>query len=233
MNFNILAGRALNALGLRRVMQKSYSQMGEDLIIAYHLKTRGFSPGKIKYIDIGAFAPKTLSNTYYFYKHGAFGVLIEPDIDLIKPLKSARKRDIVLNIGISKEEKFDADFYVINPPTLNSFSKEMADFVNSDAGRKAYGNDIGVKEVRKVNLVNINTVIKDHFNGRAPELLSIDAEGLDWDILSSLDFDLYSPYTICIEINQNYEKVLQLLLLKKYCLVGYNQLNAIFMKQVV
>ena len=134
-------------------------------------------------------------------------------------------------MGISKEEKDEADFYVTHPPTLNSFSKKMADFVNSEEGRKAYGQDVCVKEVRKVKLVNINTIMKDWFNDTPPEILSIDAEGLDWEILSSLNFELYAPYCICIEINQYYEEVKNILEERGYCMIGYNQLNVVFMKR--
>jgi len=224
-----LAEKILTRVGWQNY-HKSYSQMGEDLIIAYHLKTRGFHLGKIRYLDIGACAPTKLSNTYYFYKQGSSGVLVEPDKCLTTLLRRDRPRDHILNVGISKEEKDEADFYVTQPPTLNSFSKEMADFVNSEEGRKAYGQDVRVKEVRKVNLVNINTIMKSWFNNAPPEILSIDAEGLDWEILSSLNFDLYSPYCVCIEVNQHYEEVKNLLEMRGYCMIGYNQLNVIFMK---
>jgi glycosyltransferase involved in cell wall biosynthesis len=55
----------------------SYSQCGEDIIIDFLLTWL-----KIKnptYLDIGANDPVKLSNTYYFYKKGSRGVLIEPD----------------------------------------------------------------------------------------------------------------------------------------------------------
>ena len=221
--------RILFRLGVD-VSQRSYSQMGEDLMIAYHLRTRGFDLAKIRYLDVGACAPRWLSNTYYFYRLGASGVLVEPDQDLIPALKKARSRDRILNIGIANTGEPDADFFVIDPPTLNSFSPEMRDFVASPAGRKAYGEHIRVKEVRKVKMVTINALLEEHFAGKAPDLVSIDAEGLDWQILSSLDFSRHQPYVICTEINENYDKILDLMGKHGYCLTGYNQLNAIFMR---
>ncbi len=51
----------------------SYSQFGEDLIIA---KLLGKSKC-VSYIDCGCHDPKKFSNTYYFYKRGGSGICID------------------------------------------------------------------------------------------------------------------------------------------------------------
>jgi hypothetical protein len=53
--------------------------------------------------------------------------------------------------------------------------------------------------VVKMPLLNINRVIAEHLGGVAPDLLSIDIEGLDLPILKTLDFDRYRPKVICAE----------------------------------
>jgi hypothetical protein len=47
-------------------------------------------------------------------------------------------------------------------------------------------------------LLNINRVIEEHL-GRAPDILSTDVEGLDLDILRTLDFSRFRPGVICAE----------------------------------
>ena len=48
-------------------------------------------------------------------------------------------------------------------------------------------------------LVNINKVIAEHFPETAPDLLSIDTEGLDLTILKTLDFGRHRPRVIVAE----------------------------------
>ena len=48
--------------------------------------------------------PFLISNTYYFYRNGYTGTLIEPDPTLYKDLKKKRPSDIILNCGITKTE---------------------------------------------------------------------------------------------------------------------------------
>ena len=57
---------------------RSYSQLGEDLVILNHLERLGKnikSPGF--YVDIGAFHPLDGSNTYKLYRNGSSGVVID------------------------------------------------------------------------------------------------------------------------------------------------------------
>jgi Methyltransferase FkbM domain len=48
-------------------------------------------------------------------------------------------------------------------------------------------------------LQSVNEIILEHFSGNAPDLISIDVEGLDFEILSSIDFRKYRPTVICVE----------------------------------
>ena len=47
-------------------------------------------------------------------------------------------------------------------------------------------------------LVNINKIMQEQFHG-APSLLCIDTEGLDLDILKTLDFTRFRPAIVCVE----------------------------------
>ncbi len=207
--------------------------MGEDLVIAYHLWTRGYDLSRIRYLDIGACDPKSLSNTYLFYRAGASGVLVEPNSDLNRQLTKARPRDRIINVGVAKQDQNAADFFVANMPTLSTFSKEEADFLASAKGREAYGSNLRLTCMRQVPLVSINTIIAESFGGQAPELVSIDTEGTDEEIVFSLDYDRFTPYTICVEVNTGYEEIRRHLEDRNYVLIGYNQLNAIFMQRRV
>jgi len=168
----------------------SYSQAGEDVIIEYL-----FDSLKIKkptYLEIGTNEPKIGNNTYYFYLKGCKGVCIEPDEAMISAIKKTRPKDIILNIGIAKENTTGASFYLF-PGKLNAwstFSKEEAEIRKSESGIDY--------QVRNVELKNINTIVREYFNPY-PNFISLDVEGLDLEILESLNFKEYKPEVICVE----------------------------------
>ena len=56
---------------------KSYSQLGEDLVIENHLTWLGIDIHKKGfYVDIGAYHPLDGSNTYKLYKNGSSGGVV-------------------------------------------------------------------------------------------------------------------------------------------------------------
>ena len=81
-------------------------------------------------------------------------------------------------------------------------------------------------------LLNINDVLKDHFT-KAPTLFSIDTEGLDFDILKTLDFDKWRPKVFCVETALPnswaiHPDMVALLKSKNYEMRGLNMINAMF-----
>lgn len=168
--------------------RRSYAQCGEDLIIDF-LFTWLKLP-RVRYLDIGAHHPTYLSNTYFFYERGASGVCVEPDAALAGAFSRTRPRDICLNVGIAPTERF-ADIFHMSTPTLNTFSREHAEQYES------YGTQ-RIESITQVPIRNINKVIEAYFES-APELVSLDVEGLDLAILQSLDYSRHRPAVFCIE----------------------------------
>jgi Methyltransferase FkbM domain len=170
----------------------SYAQAGEDLIAAYFFAHFKFTD--LSYLDIGAYDPILINNTYFFYQYGFQGVLVEPNVDLTAKLRSVRPRDIVLEAGIGTDKPGVADYYVMTDPAWNTFDKAEADHQT-----KVTGGRIRVREVRKMPLLDVNEVMAMHFKGRAPAFVSIDAEGWHFAILKSIDFKRFRPAVICVE----------------------------------
>jgi FkbM family methyltransferase len=168
--------------------QVSFSQCGEDIIVNYLFGLRGISHPT--YLDIGANDPLFISNTAFFYKKGCRGINIEANPALIHKFEKFRKEDINLNIGISHKED-TLDFYVMEDNTLSTFSAEEKERL-VQAGHK-------VKEVKPVQLMTIAQVLEKYNNNIFPDFLSIDVEGMDFEILQSLDFSKSAPKVICVE----------------------------------
>jgi hypothetical protein len=170
----------------------AYSQAGEDLAAAYVFSHLRFK--EITYLDIGAYDPVSINNTYYFYERGGRGVLIEPNVDMTPRLRSVRPRDTVLEAGIGIGKPGVADYYVMSSPSWSTFDKAEAEHQT-----KASGGKVTIREVRKMPLLDINDVMAAHFGGSAPSFVSIDAEGWHLPILKSIDFRRFRPPVICIE----------------------------------
>jgi FkbM family methyltransferase len=192
MNLRRFARKCISGLYiLRAKAQPSFSQVGEDLVINYL-----FQLLRIKqpaYLDIGANFPVVGNNTYFFYNKGCKGVCIEPDPELYEKIRKARPADTVLNAGIGLNGNSSADLYIFPHPYTgwNTFSKPEAEKKERETG-------IRPREIRSTPLKTINEVIAAHFDS-CPNLISIDVEGLDLDILRTLDFSKYKPEVICAE----------------------------------
>jgi FkbM family methyltransferase len=165
----------------------SYSQSGEDVLIVFLLDMICGKRPK-KYLDIGANHPFLLSNTALLYKTGGSGVLVEPDPFFADLLRRKRPRDEVLELGVHFSGDSVAEFYVMDSPTLNTFShNEMQRYVE-------LGHEVSKKI--PVKLIEINQIL----NKVGPlDFLNLDIEGLDLDILKMIDWQKYRPKCICVE----------------------------------
>jgi hypothetical protein len=169
----------------------SFAQSGEDLIanfIFHYLQVP-----KITYLDVGAHDPVAINNTYFFYRRGFRGVLVEPNVEMCKKLRAVRPQDTTLEAGIGVTAAREADYYLMTESAWNTFSKEEAEHMT-----RVTGGNIKVERVVKMPLLEINEVMAKHFGG-APTFLSIDAEGLHLAILKTMDFKKFRPAVICVE----------------------------------
>ena len=57
--------------------KKSYSQLGEDLVLDYLFNQINID--RPYYVGIGSNHPIKLSNTYFFYLKGSSGVFVDPN----------------------------------------------------------------------------------------------------------------------------------------------------------
>lgn len=206
----------------------SYSQCGEDLLVNYIFNLRNIN--RPTYIDIGANHPFYLSNTAFFYRKGCRGINIEANPMLLGNFRTFRKKDINLNVGVGPEEN-EMDFYIINDPTLSTFSKEESQSITADGKYK-------LEAVRKVKLVTIDKIIQEYCKGKFPDFLSIDVEGMDFEILRSIDFSRYWPKVICVEAaeyspigaGKRKTELIDFLVSKGYYEYANTNLNAIMVK---
>ena len=207
----------------------SYSQAGEDAIVRYLFKDYGIK--NITYLDLGTNKPNYGNNTYWFYSKNFRGVCVEANPALYQLIKRTRKRDVVLNIGVSVNNDSTAPFYIFNEPAINTFDI-------SESDKRVKSGKYKLIKVVDVQLKSINTIISENFKN-FPDFLSIDIEGFDYKVLDSLDIDKYPIPVICVE-TCNYSEIhirpkdtnlINLMLSKGYEIYADTYINTIFVNK--
>lgn len=172
--------------------ERSFAQAGEDLAVDFlfkHLQQYK----DIQYLDIGAWDPVSINNSYFFYRKGFRGVLVEPNVAMCERIRAVRPEDTTLEAGIGVTAEREADYFIMSDSAWNTFSKAEADHMT-----RVTAGQIKVEKIIKMPLLDINDVMARYF-GKAPAYVSIDAEGLHLAILKSIDYDRFRPLAICVE----------------------------------
>lgn len=208
----------------------SYAQAGEDVVLQFLFNDIGKGKG-ISYLDIGTNIPDYGNNTYWFYKRGGNGVCVEADPTLISRIRQKRPKDKVINAGVAVSNEKEADFYIFNLPSISTFSKEEAE-MRSNSGQNR------IVKVAKIPLISVNELINQNFK-LFPDLLSIDIEGVDLEVLKSLDFTSFPIPVLCVETctySENHVRVkdtaiAEFLISKDYEIYADTYINTIFVNK--
>ena len=165
----------------------SYSQMGEDIYLSYL-----FGPTKNtgKYLDVGSYDPIQYSNTYLLYLRGWTGIAIDPNNCFEKEWRKYRPEDLFINTGISNHEQ---DLHLAEHKFYPAMNK-LCNCAEMQEAEASYEFNI----TKRIKTKKLDTLIKENNIDRI-DLLSIDCEGMDFDVLTSINLANHSPSVICIE----------------------------------
>ncbi|MDN3584421.1 FkbM family methyltransferase [Mucilaginibacter flavus] len=225
MNSLLLANKIVNKL-LKANLKLSFSQCGEDIILLFLINSLNIQD--VKYLDIGTNDPRDMNNTYLLYLKGYQGVCVEPDPSFHRKIRRCRPMDTLIQAGVALENTDKADFYVMDDSVLNTFSLEEAQKMVIEHQRKI------IKKI-SVPLVSVNDIIASHFSAHTL-ILSLDVEGLDYQILASINYKQQRPGLICVEtveFSNNLSgkkdgRIAELLISLDYVLYADTHINSIF-----
>jgi FkbM family methyltransferase len=179
----------------------TYAQHGDDLVIRAIFHSLGI--GNPSYLDLGAHHPENISNTKLFYDTGSRGINVEANPVLHKLFLEQRPQDINLNVGVGIKSGFQ-DFYMIDGESgRNSFIKEVAEGFVMDYP------EFAITEVRQLPIFTVEQILHHR---RIPDFLSIDIEGMDFEVLQSIDFKRYPFKVVCVEIQPYSEEDIRTLM---------------------
>ena len=164
---------------------KFYSQFGEDTILQKYLQEdKGF------YLDIGSGDPVRGSNTFFLYKKGWSGILIDPLTRNMFSSKVIRRKDKIIQglVGATNKSYL---FYEMYPYEYSTTNNEIVK------------NLISNKKAKLVKKVQLNTFSVSELNLNIdldqPSLLSVDCEGFDLEVLKTIDLKTAKFRVICVE----------------------------------
>jgi FkbM family methyltransferase len=206
MNVPFQIIRIIVKLILRRGIRLSYSQDGEDVILASLLKDRTSGI----YVDVGGYHPIQYSNTYSLYRRGWYGLVIDANQHMQPLHRFFRPRDIFAHVGISQQAG-TGTYYMFSDGAYNTFSATDA----TELKKRSYPQFMGTVEVA---MMPLGIVLAKHHLTQI-DVLSIDVEGLDVEVLHSHNWNI-KPRIVIIEDNsfdpEHLERSTAYTFLKKY-----------------
>lgn len=192
----------LRKIHLTRYFRKSYSQFGEDVALLSLLgkdKLRGYKGFLSGYsgffVDVGCYHPIKHSNTYVLYKRGWRGVNIDIDRIKIDAFNMVRKQDTNIVAAVSPHSGEVEVYRFGKYSLLTTLDKATADKYEQEYGKRA--------EIDRVQARSLTDILDaSPHKGRKIDVLTVDAEGHDYEVLSSLDYDTYRPTIILAESHE-------------------------------
>lgn len=165
----------------------SYAQNREDVVLwrALNHIPKGL------YIDVGANDPVQDSITKAFYDVGWSGINIEPLPDEFAKLADARPRDVNLQVAISSSVGH-----------LNLWDFGVRGWATGSP--KVYEQRISEGHSAETITVAVRTLtdICEEFVDSDIHFLKIDVEGMEDDVIDSIDLTVFRPWVIVIEATQ-------------------------------
>ena len=151
--------------------------------------------------------------------------------DAIELFRRRRPKDINMNVGVGAVPG-ELDYYQFPDHAYNTFVKARVDELAREWGHNLVdGRDY---HVCKVPVVTLKKLLDEHLpSGQNIDFLSVDAEGMDLEILKSNDWEKYRPDYVLAEVEGSLSdaggsEMVRFLRAVGYELVGRCVVTAIF-----
>jgi FkbM family methyltransferase len=207
-----------------------YGQNKEDELINNLIISKYGADFKGTILDLGANDGITLSNSRYFIENGWHGVLVEAGkFPYQKLMTTILPNTIAINCAIGNQDGF-LTFYesknLINTDDIGLVSSLVAD--ETQRWRNA-----GVNfDEYKVECYTWESFIdKFHLKSQNYDIISIDIEGMDYDVLIQMNLEELGCKILCVEFNgKDMQKYVDYANKFNLALVNQNPENLIFLK---
>ena len=185
-----MIGRPFDA-GMQRALASGYmipsfSQLGEDATLRWLFgnRTKGY------YVDVGCHYPFHHSNTAVLHVWlGWSGINIDIDKKAIDAFDLARPGDTNIHSAVgSRKSRVQCAIY--DDKYQSTISTILPDF------RRDLPH-----EIREIEMSPLADLLDSYLpEGQTIDFLNVDAEGCDFDVLSSNDWSRYQPKAVAVEM---------------------------------
>jgi len=189
---------------------KCHSQSGQDRFIDDHVfqgKTGGF------FVDIGAHDGISLSNSYLFEQERSWeGICVEPIPERFKECEGNRRSKCIH--GCIAREAGVRKFMIAEGSDMLS---GLSDSISKEHRARMKREHVNPIEI-EVRCYTFNDVMAMSGSGHI-DFCSIDTEGVELEILESIDFNKYRPTCFTVEDNGRVLAIWMLMKKQGYVLV--------------
>ena len=214
--------------GARRVLAPDaaivFGYLAEDLIISRFLASHRYTGF---YVDVGCNDAVKLSNTLVLYERGWRGVNIDANRRVLERIRRDRPRDtcICALVGMPGETRELVVF---------------ADDARSTADRDfvaAWSSQVEIAERVSMPTRSLSSILDELGPLPQIDLLNIDVEGMEIEVLESMDFERFPVGLVAAEIHgldasvPESSAVVRCLRQQGFRLLAYNGLTAFFEKR--
>lgn len=150
-------------------------------------------------VDVGAFDPFWISNSWLFEQMGWDTYCIEPNSNCIPRLREFRKN--VLEYACSNYIEDDVDLFTFSVPILG----DNAEAAGTGLIDHRLNKDSGVfhttifSRTSKVKVRTLDWLMTEEIKQDRIDYLSIDVERSEMSVLKGISFDIWKPKVIAIE----------------------------------
>ena len=174
------------------------------------------------FIDVGAFEPIRISNSYHFEKNNWDVYCFEANSNSIPLLKQYRKN--VFNYAIYDKDEDNIEFNVVES---NGWTAGFSAIELSDEISNIFKCENKIITKITVNQRTLNSLLQTELNNvKNIDILKIDIEGGELKCLHGIDFNTHRPKLILLENITNDKRITYFLNANGYILhkqVSYNQ----------
>jgi len=149
-------------------------------------------------VDIGAHDPLWINNSWIFERSGWDTYCIEPNPHCIPKLKQYRKH--VIEYAVSDKNEDGVDFFIWKIP--NDYAGTWGEASESGLIDKPFMNNKFETRIQ-VNVRTFEWLMENEIKQNHIDFLTIDVEGSEMKVLSTLDINKWKPVVVVIE---NYHK---------------------------
>ena len=124
-------------------------------------------------------------------------MLVEPDPRYEQQIRQRRPRDVLIRAGAKFDARNSAELLRFSSPLFNTFSSQQAAMVVESS--EGWSRRQSLNSKIEVPLVSMNEILQEHFSEQPLHFLSIDTDGVNFEVFKSINFERFSPLLICVE----------------------------------